>query len=152
MHLRHLLLILSLLFASSLFANATMLDVMGDKKIAFSTLKGKWVLINYWASWCHPCVEEIQELNRFYDENKDRNVALFAVNYDALPPSMQEKLIKQFGIHYPSLSKDPALALSLGDIEGVPVTFVFSPEGQLSKTLFGGQTLASLRTLITKRS
>ena len=121
------------------------LQDMSGQKISFSDLQGKWVLINYWASWCQTCIDEIPVLNNFYEKNKNNNVALFAVNYDALPIDMQQKLIKQFDIRFPSLIKDPSNALQLGDIRGVPVTFVFNPQGQLSDTLYGGQTLNSLK-------
>jgi thiol-disulfide isomerase/thioredoxin len=123
---------------------AAMLHEMNGNTISFSALQGKWVFINYWASWCEPCMAEIPELNRFYEDNKNSNVALFAVNYDGLPIAMQKKLIKQAGIQYPSLKQDPANALELGDIRGVPVTFVFNPEGELTKTLYGGQSARSL--------
>lgn len=122
-----------------------MLQDMSGHKISFSELKGKWVLINYWASWCHSCIDEIPELNRFYEKNKLKNVALFAVNYDAIPLHMQQKLIKQLDIRYPSLTEDPATTLQLGDIRGVPVTFVFNPEGELTDALYGGQTRQSLQ-------
>ncbi len=123
-------------------SNVILKDVSGQT-ISFSSLKGKWVLINYWASWCQPCLDEIAELNRFYKNKKDK-VALFAVNYDRSPLSVQIALIKKYKIHYPSLRNNPARALKLGNIRGVPVTFVFNPEGKLSRTLYGGQTLKSL--------
>ncbi len=136
-----------LFFSASAYAGGILHDLTG-RDISFSDLQGKWVFINYWASWCRPCVEEIPELNRFYEENKNNNIALFAVNYDALPPDMQEKLIKKLGILYPSLRQDPATALELGDIRGVPVTFVFNPQGQLSNALYGGQSVGSLKEVI----
>ena len=114
-----------LLFITSTHAGSELQDMSGNQ-ISLSDLRGKWVLINYWASWCRTCVDEIPELNRFYEENK--NIALFAVNYDAIPFDTQQKLIKQLDIRYPSLIKDPANVLQLGDIRGVPVTFVFNPK------------------------
>lgn len=121
-------------------------DTRGQK-ISFDSLKGKWVLINYWASWCQPCLDEIAELNRFYNKNKDE-VALFAVNFDALPLSSQMALIKKYKINYPSLQRDPASALNLGEIRGVPATFVFNPQGNLSTTLYGGQTEKTLKSVV----
>lgn len=117
----------------------------------FTALKGKWVLINYWAEWCHTCLDEIPEFNRFYTHHKKDPVALYAVNYDNLPLAEQKKLIKAFNISYPNLLNDPAQALNLGDIRGVPVTFIFNPQGQLVKTLYGGQTAKSLDRIITSR-
>lgn len=130
-----------------LLANAhaeTVLQDLQGEKILFSSLAGKWVFINYWASWCQPCLEEIPELNRFYEQNKANNFAMFAVNFDALPVMEQKMLIKKLDIRYPMLKQDPAKSLHLGQIEGVPVTFVFNPKGELVDRLYGGQTARSL--------
>uniref|UniRef100_UPI00345C6973 TlpA family protein disulfide reductase n=1 Tax=uncultured Legionella sp. TaxID=210934 RepID=UPI00345C6973 len=58
--------------------------------------------------------------------------------------------IRRFNIHYPSLQKDPASELQLGDITGVPVTFIFNPKGQLVKTLYGGQSAETLNKVMTE--
>nr|WP_284498291.1 TlpA disulfide reductase family protein [Legionella maioricensis] len=118
----------------------------------FSSLKGKWVFINYWAGWCQTCVDEIPEFNRFYQSHQKEQVALFAVNFDALPLFEQKNLIKRYNISYPNLLKDPANDLHLGDITGVPVTFIFNPKGQLVKTLYGGQTAKTLEQVIAENA
>ena len=141
--------IIAIIFAFATSANAnTILQDMKGHKFSFSDLQGKWVLINYWASWCQACINEISELNHFYKKNKNNNIALYAVNYDALPYDMQQQLIEQFNIQYPSLQQDPGRSLRLGHIRGVPVTFVFNPQGQLSSTLYGSQTAESLNNVL----
>lgn len=137
-----------LMFTTSLCHADILLKDSQGHDISFSSLKGKWVLINYWASWCKSCLEEIPTLNQFYLQHEHESVALFAVNYDALPLNKQTKLIKKFKIQYPSLLTDPAFALGLGDIVGVPVTFVFNPKGILVNTLYGGQSLKDLEQAI----
>ena len=139
-----LILILS---ASVSQADVLFKDFQGQT-VPFSSLKGKWVLINYWASWCKTCIEEIPELNRFYQKHKNDPVVLFAVNYDGLPFYKQKKLIDKFHILYPSLTLDPAYALGLGDIVGVPVTFIINPQGNLVNTLYGSQDVTSLDAII----
>lgn len=134
----------------------TLLHDTTGHSTAFSTLKGKWVFIHYWASWCQTCLEELPELNHFYELNKDNNVALFAVNYDTPPLPEQKRLIQQLDIRFPSLATNPARMLRLGGIRGVPVTFVFNPEGELVDALYGPQTVESLQlimkpSLLTKR-
>lgn len=132
-------------FNTSLWAQAPMLQQAPlGKNIAFSSLQGKWVYINYWANWCQPCLDEISAFNQFYDENKNKNIAVFGVNYDGLPIREQLALIKKVGLHYPSLTTDPSDALKLGEIRAVPVTFIFNPEGKLHDVRYGKQTVASL--------
>jgi len=116
--------------------------------LAFSSLKGKWVYINYWANWCQPCLEEIAAFNQFYEKYKNKNIAIFGVNYDGLPISEQMALIKQADLHYPSLTTDPAAVLKLGDIRAVPVTFIFDPTGKLHDVRYGKQTLESLSDVL----
>jgi thiol-disulfide isomerase/thioredoxin len=145
----------SLLSALILMSAATasqadvLLKELHGNDISFSSLKGKWVLINYWAGWCKTCIDEIPEFNRFYRKHAKDKVALFAVNYDALPSQKQNSLIRKLNIQYPSLRADPAFALGLGDIVGVPVTFIFNPQGELVNTLYGGQDVSALDDAIS---
>lgn len=127
-----------------------LIEDLNGAQISMDSLAGKWVFINYWASWCGPCVAEIKELNHFYAANqKTNNVALFAVNYEALPVAEQRALAEQFHIHYPSLNLKSLSALHLGHVEVVPVTYVFDPKGNLVTTLYGGQTQRGLQEVIT---
>ena len=123
------------------------LETLSGKKIPFSSLSGHWVLINYWASWCQPCVEEIAVFNQLHKQKP--KIYIFAVNYDAMQLSKQKRLTKQFHIHYPSLKHSVAKELHLGAISVVPVTFVFNPQGKLHTILYGGQTLESIREEIS---
>ncbi|MBA4697398.1 MAG: TlpA family protein disulfide reductase [Legionella sp.] len=125
------------------YADAIFKDLEGHQT-SFQQLKGKWVFINYWASWCHPCLSEISVFNDFYHQYK-KHVAVFAVHYDKLPLSQLTTLVHKYQIDYPHLQNNPAKALSLGRIPSVPTTFVFNPEGVLVQTLYGPQTLSSLK-------
>ncbi|WP_237758259.1 TlpA family protein disulfide reductase [Legionella londiniensis] len=146
-YFKTILLATSCFFFSSLIQAEIVLHDLQNNKISFSSLQGKWVFLNYWASWCQPCIDEIPELNRFYNKHKHK-VVIFGVNYDALPIEEQRLLVRQYDLAYPSLSHDPAASLNLGDIRGVPMTFVFNPEGQLAHTLTGGQTSKTLSRII----
>jgi thiol-disulfide isomerase/thioredoxin len=137
-----------MLFTTYSHAEAILQDINGERT-PLSSLQGKWVFLNYWASWCQPCLDEINELNHFYESNKTKNIVVFAVNFDEPPLYKQQRLSRKFNIHYPSLRYNPAKLFHLGNISVVPVTFVFNPQGQLSATLYGGQTLASLNEVIT---
>ena len=126
------------------YARSPMLQSIDGQEFTLRSLKGKWVYINYWASWCAPCLHEIPEINRFYQQYKAKNIAVFGVNYDGLPSDEQRPLIQKYQLAYPSLGIDPADALKLGDIKGVPVTFVFNPDGKLFDIKYGEQTIKSL--------
>lgn len=142
----HIWLLIFLFIPSITFAQPALTTISG-KQINWQTLEGKWVIINYWASWCHPCLEEIKELNAFYYRNH-AHVSLYGFNYEGVSVPEQQQRIKDFHIHYPSLSEDPAEQLHLGDIVGVPVTFIWDPHGKPFKTLYGPQTVESLEAII----
>ena len=116
----------------------------------FSDLRGKWVFINYWATWCGPCKKEIPQLNQFYESNKQKDVVVFGVNYDQVPSKEIKIMAKNLNIDYPTLALDPAKSLGLGDIPGIPVTFLFDPKGVLVKTLYGEQTTKSLEAVLSQ--
>ncbi len=137
-----------MIFITASYAD-TMLEGIDGTMTSISSLQGKWVFINYWASWCHPCLDEIGELNRFYEANKSGSVAVYAVNFDKLSSAEQRDLVKKFSIHYPSLQRNSLAQLHLGPISVVPVTFVLNPDGKLATVLYGGQTVASLNEVIS---
>lgn len=145
--MRRFVLFFLILTSGMTYASSLVLTDIHGESTSFDSLRGKWVFINYWAGWCQPCVDEISELNRFYQEKKTR-VALYAVNFDGLPVPEQIRLMDKLGIRYPALTRDPGPELGLGYIRGVPVTFVFDPKGRMVDTLYGGQTLASLNQVI----
>lgn len=126
--------------------HATFVDTQGNK-IDFSALQGKWIFINYWATWCHPCMAEIPQLNQFYQSHKNKVIVL-GVNYDSLSNDALNNAIKKLNIHFPVLTQNPEKILSLDESGVVPTTYVFNPQGHLVKTLLGPQTQTSLNNVI----
>lgn len=101
----------------------------GDQ-IDLDDLRGKVVVINFWASWCKPCEEEAEELERAYQMMKDRGVVFLGVNYvDTEPEALG--YLDRFGITYPN---GPDLGTRISQayrIRGVPETFVVGPDGRV---------------------
>lgn len=112
--------------------------------INFSELRHQWIVINYWASWCPPCVKEIPELNQLYQMYKNDNVAVLGVNYDRVDQQQLQQIITEMGVEFPTLITDPAEQLGIGEIAGLPVTYIFNPQGKLSARLYGAQTRETL--------
>ncbi|KTD03037.1 thiol-disulfide oxidoreductase ResA [Legionella geestiana] len=142
-------LLLATLFSVSFIASAAPLltDTAGNS-VDFAGLRGKWVFVNYWAGWCPGCVDEIPALNRLDADSTSRNIAVFAYHYGPESAMRKKRLAEKHGIRYPSLGRDPAAELGLSPVNGLPVTFVFSPTGQLAETLYGPQTLESLMAVM----
>lgn len=114
------------------------------KKYSSSVFSGKWVIINYWASWCVNCKEETQSFNEFFQQKKN-NVLIFGVNYDNLQGADLASAVKDFGIQYPVLLSSPAKLFGLENVDVVPVTFIINPQGKVVKKLLGPQTKEALQ-------
>lgn len=110
----------------------------------FSDHRGKWLVVNYWAVWCKPCVEEIPELNTLA-ETLRQQVSVLGVDFDNSPPDKLATSIDKLDIRFPVLTANPATRLGVQTPSVLPTTYIFDPEGALHATLRGPQTLASLR-------
>lgn len=105
--------------------------------ILLSQLKGKWIIVNYWADWCESCIHEIPELNQFYQHNSDKNTIFLGVNYDHLSPDQLKQIVNKRHIIYPVLNEDPSDVWQLKDVGVVPATFIINPAGKLVATIAG---------------
>jgi peroxiredoxin len=121
----------------ALFA-ATFPDQDGNA-LALSQWRGKVVVVNFWATWCPPCKEEMPELSHFQEEYRDRNVVVLGISTDDL--AKIREFAQQAPVQYPLLAGDfeaMALAESLGNNKGVlPYSVLISPDESIAKTYFG---------------
>lgn len=142
------ILLLFFLFTGSALAQTSwkLKDAQG-RKIDSIDWQGKWLIINYWASWCDSCAKEIPQLNLFYQRNK-KQLILLGVNYDNLSAQNLASLINSMHISFPILQSDPGSALGLPKIEVLPTTFIINPQGKIIKELLGPQTAKGLERII----
>ena len=105
-------------------------------KISLEDLKGKPVVINFWASWCPPCREEAPLLERTWRAYKDRGVIFIGID-------LQDKLehalayIREFNVTYPN-GPDPTGEISINyGVSGLPVTFFVSKTGMIVRRWVG---------------
>lgn len=118
-----------------------------NKKIFLNDLYGKWVVINYWADWCPPCIKEIPELNKLNAKYSDElNVFLF--NFDRLEGEELKNQLRKIDAKVPSLVTDPQSIYNFTIPESLPVTFVINKKGELSNILQGPQTLEEMEKVL----
>ena len=106
------------------------------------SLQGQWVVINYWARWCKPCIEEIPELNELdhsYDE-----ITVLGVNYDGKTGEELAAEAADLGVAFTLLEHDPAAELGVARPVVLPTTLIVGPDGKVRDTLVGPQTVQSL--------
>jgi len=122
------------------------IKVFNGSDTNLTKLNGNWIVINYWADWCAPCIKEIPELNEFAKENKDLFVYTF--NFDHLEIEDLEPLAKKFKITVPSLVTHPREIWGIQTPPAVPATFFINPNGELVLSLFRPQTKDKLNEII----
>ncbi len=100
--------------------------------------KGKWVLINFWATWCPPCLEEMPALQKLHETRKDLVVIGIAMEYQ------NAEYVKQFAddllVTFPIVLGDRKIAAQIGKIPGLPTTYLYNPGGQLAANHVGALT------------
>ncbi|RZO95873.1 MAG: TlpA family protein disulfide reductase [Gammaproteobacteria bacterium] len=112
-------------------------------------LKGKWLVVNYWADWCPPCIKEMPELEEFLNENEEK-VNVLAYNFDGLEgEDLQEQIIR-FKVNIPSILTDPSDLFGWERPPSLPATYIVDPSGVTKEVLIGAQTRLSLEEAIAK--
>ena len=121
------------------------IEVFNGPNTNINDLNGNWILINYWADWCAPCIKEIPELNDFAAENK--NVKVYTFNFDELEIDDLKPIAKKFNIKVPSLVTHPRDIWGIATPPAVPATYFINPNGEIAVSLFRPQTKDSLNKI-----
>lgn len=104
--------------------------------ISLADLKGKGVVINFWASWCDPCHEEAAMLEAAWRREKDNGIIFLGLDYLDQEPAAKEYLA-QYAISYPNGPDLQSRIARRYRIKGVPETYFIDPEGKITQTVIG---------------
>lgn len=120
------------------FFAAAFPDLEGEPQ-AMAQWKGKTIIVNFWATWCPPCLEEMPALSKLHAQYQGRNLMVLGISSDDLDKIREFTL--QAPVSYPLLSGDidaMNISESLGNDKGVlPYTVIIAPDGSIAKTYFG---------------
>lgn len=131
-----------------LAADGFVIKDTSGKEHQLSQYKGKWVVVNYWATWCPPCLEEVPELVTLYDERKDKDVMVLGVVFDYESIKDVMVYVDDMLMSYPIVLGDATITKQIGSAEVLPTTYIYNPKGQLVKTKRGLVTREYLETLM----
>ena len=135
-----------LLLTGVLFAGTRpYISTLEGERLYGSDLKGRWLILHYWASWCDICMSEMPVVEQFYQGIPQDKARLFLVNYDQLSKAQIYQLLKKAKVTAPSLADNPAQLFGIKNADALPMTVVVAPNGKVKDVLYGPQTLADLK-------
>jgi len=141
-------LLLALMATGGQAADFKVTDTQG-KTHTLSGYKGKWVLVNYWATWCPPCLEEIPDLIAL-NENKKNNLVVIGVAMDYRSAKQVTDFADGLLVDYPIVLGTPEIVRQIGPVQGLPTTYLFNPEGKMVAQQVGLITREAVESFIAK--
>lgn len=124
--------------------------VNGLGKFDSSSLQGKVVLVNFWATWCPPCRKEIPSLAKLQEIYRAKGLVVVGVSMDDGGRTMVGKFLEKQGVHYPVILGDSSVAKGFGGVIGVPASFLVNRKGELVRRFDGYASEDELRDELEK--
>jgi thiol-disulfide isomerase/thioredoxin len=120
---------------------------LGGTEVRLADYRGRWVVLNLWASWCAPCREAARELIRFQDEHPDARV--LGITVEAATAAELRPLVAELGIDYPVLQAGDRPPEPFRPLKGLPTTAIVDPDGELAAIHTGVLSAEVLGRFIT---
>jgi peroxiredoxin len=112
-------------------------DVMNGGQVRLSTLKGKWVFVNFWATWCSPCVYEMPMMNNFYHKMKKDGMAMLAISVDEGDAGPVKQFAAGAKLDFTILHDATNGVMRKYGVKSIPHTFVLDPAGNIQAAAEG---------------
>jgi len=120
---------------------------LDGKAFDLAAHRGQWVIVNFWATWCVPCIKEMPDISRFVAAH--RNVAAIGLAYEDSEPEDIKAFLAKHPVAYPiaQVTLDEPLK-DFDEPRGLPTTYLIGPDGKVAKPIVGPVTEASLEALV----
>ena len=142
------LLLALLLLASPAWAGFNVKDLDGR----FHTLadyKGKWVLVNFWATWCPPCLEEIPDLIALHDKHRGKDLVVIGIAMDYKSKKEIADFANDMLMSYPVVLGDDKVLKQFGSTSVLPTTYLYNSSGNLFKVHHGLITRSQVEKILS---
>ena len=125
------------------------LEDLNGNKVTLSQLKGKKVFLNFWATWCPPCKAEMPDIEKLYQETKDSDLVILAVNAGDDKKTVQDFIAKN-NYNFSVLLDSDGEVSQLYQVTGIPTSYFIDTEGYLDDGTSGVIPLESMKKYINK--
>jgi thiol-disulfide isomerase/thioredoxin len=111
--------------------------------------RGKWLVINFWATWCAPCLKEMPELELFYQNNRAR-AEVWGVTFEDSEIDKIRQFVAQLGVTYPILGHGQDPLTGFGQVTVLPTTFIIDQNGLFFHRFEGPITVQQIGDVISE--
>lgn len=125
------------------------LTTLQGEQVTLSDYKGKIILLNFWASWCEPCKEEMPDMQRFSEKHPD--IAVLAVNLTSMDLGIDDvkQFVHYFGLTFPILLDEADVVGKQYNILTIPTSYIIDPEGRIFKEVIGPMDEGMMEELVS---
>ncbi len=117
----------------------------------FSEYKGKWVLVNYWGTYCPPCLEEIPDLVSFADKHK-KDLVILGMDAGGTDVKSLQEFAAENMMQYVIAPVQESTLTAFGILMGIPTTYIITPEGQVAGKVIGIIDLDAVEQLMREHA
>jgi len=115
--------------------------------VSLSDYQGKVVLLNFWATWCMPCRQEMPSMEKLWQKYREQGLVIVAVSTDEGGPSRVKSFVKRFKLSFPVVLDPESTVSDRYQVSGLPVSFLIGQEGRIAGKITGSEDWMSEKSI-----
>ncbi|KGX85958.1 thiol-disulfide oxidoreductase [Pontibacillus litoralis JSM 072002] len=119
------------------------MNINNKETLKLEDYKGQGVMLNFWATYCGPCKEEMPYMQQLYPAYKEKGVEIIAINLDK-SKLVVEQFLDEYGLTFPVVQDTTSEVMQLYDVGALPASYFVGPDGKIEHKIIGALTLENL--------